>query len=36
VENDPKGKEVYDENLSMLVDEIDARLFGEELVELLG
>jgi hypothetical protein len=32
VENDPKGKEVYDENLSMLVDEIDARLFGEGCV----
>jgi len=36
VKNDPEGKEIYEENLSKLVDEIDARLFGEEMVELLG
>jgi ABC-type Zn uptake system ZnuABC Zn-binding protein ZnuA len=36
VKNDPEGKEVYEENLGELVGEIDARLLGEELVELLG
>jgi ABC-type Zn uptake system ZnuABC Zn-binding protein ZnuA len=36
VKNDPAGKEIYEANLSKLLDEIDARLFGRELVELLG
>jgi ABC-type Zn uptake system ZnuABC Zn-binding protein ZnuA len=36
VKNDPAGREFYEANLSRLLDEIDARLFGRELVELLG
>ena len=34
--NDPAGREFYQANLSKLLGEIDARLFGRELVELLG
>ena len=33
---DPAGKEHYEAGLQRLLDEIDRRLFGEELVELLG
>lgn len=36
VKNDPAGKEIYQANLGKLLDEIDARLFGTELVGLLG
>jgi len=36
VKNDPAGKGVYQANLDKLLGEIDARLFGEELVEVLG
>ena len=36
VKNHPAGKEVYQANLDKLLDEIDARLFGTELVEILG
>jgi ABC-type Zn uptake system ZnuABC Zn-binding protein ZnuA len=36
VKNDPAGREIYQANLSKLLDEIDGRLFGRELVELLG
>jgi len=36
VKNDPEGKEVYETNLKKLLDEFDKRLFGEELVNLLG
>ena len=36
VKNDPGGKNVYEANLQTLLDEFDARLFGEELVQLLG
>jgi ABC-type Zn uptake system ZnuABC Zn-binding protein ZnuA len=34
--NDPEGRELYDANLKNLLDEIDRRLFGDELVEFLG
>lgn len=34
--NDPDGREVYEANLELLLDEIDRRLFGSELVRLLG
>ena len=34
--NDPGGKEYYAANLKSLQNEIDRRLFGEELVKLLG
>lgn len=34
--NDRTGKEHYEKNLKDLVAEIDRRLFGEELVELIG
>ncbi len=36
IKNDPEGKDFYEENLKKLHDEIDMRLFGEELVKLLG
>ena len=34
--NDPGGKAVYEANLTKLLDEIDRRLFGPELVTLIG
>jgi len=34
--NDPAGKECYEANLEALLEEIDRRLFGPELLELLG
>jgi ABC-type Zn uptake system ZnuABC Zn-binding protein ZnuA len=36
VKNDPAGKECYEANLEALLGEIDRRLFGPELIELLG
>jgi len=33
---DPEGKAEYDARLKSLTDEIDRRLFGEELVQILG
>jgi zinc/manganese transport system substrate-binding protein len=36
IKNDPTGKQLYEENLKKLHDELDSRLFGEELVGLLG
>ena len=36
IKNDHEGKDFYEENLKKLHDEIDIRLFGEELVKLLG
>jgi len=36
IKNDPDAKEFYLANLKKLHDEIDRRLFGEELVKLLG
>ena len=36
VKNDPEGKEFYLKNLKALQDELDRRLFGEELVTVLG
>jgi ABC-type Zn uptake system ZnuABC Zn-binding protein ZnuA len=34
--NDPAGKECYEANLEVFLAEIDRRLFGSELLELLG
>jgi zinc/manganese transport system substrate-binding protein len=34
--NDPAGEEYYEANLKSFLDEIDRRLFGEELLRLLG
>jgi len=34
--NDPQGKDFYAENLKKLHDELDRRLFGQDLVKLLG
>jgi ABC-type Zn uptake system ZnuABC Zn-binding protein ZnuA len=34
--NDPTGKETYEGNLEVFLEEIDRRLFGDELVRLLG
>ena len=36
IKNDPEGKKIYESNLKKLLDEFDTRLFGEELVKLLG
>jgi zinc/manganese transport system substrate-binding protein len=36
VKVDPEGRPEYQAGLSRLLDEIDRRLFGEELVKLLG
>jgi ABC-type Zn uptake system ZnuABC Zn-binding protein ZnuA len=36
VKNDPEGKQLYEANLGKLLEEIDGRLFGDELVEFLG
>ncbi|MFC1645832.1 metal ABC transporter substrate-binding protein [Candidatus Omnitrophota bacterium] len=36
IKNDPEGKEFYLANLKDLLDEIDRRLFGDELVQTLG
>ncbi len=36
IKNDPEGKDFYEENLKKLHDEMDIRMFGEELVKLLG
>ena len=36
VKNDPEGREVYLQNLAKLHQELDERLFGKELVEMLG
>ncbi len=36
IKNDPAGREYYEANLEALLEEIDRRLFGQELVELLG
>ena len=36
IKNDPGGKDFYEANLAKLHDDIDKRLFGEELVKLLG
>ena len=36
IKNDPAGRETYEKNLEQLLDEIDRRLFGDELVKLLG
>jgi len=36
IKNDPEGKQYYEQNLDKLLGEIDRRLFGEELVQMLG
>ncbi|MEJ2722835.1 MAG: metal ABC transporter substrate-binding protein [bacterium] len=36
IKNDPDGKEYYTANLDMLLDRIDRRLFGDDLVEFIG
>jgi ABC-type Zn uptake system ZnuABC Zn-binding protein ZnuA len=36
IRNDPAGESAYERNLATLEAEIDKRLFGEELVKLLG
>lgn len=36
IKNDLEGKDFYEENLKKLHDEMDRRMFGEELVKLLG
>ncbi|RKY41570.1 MAG: hypothetical protein DRP85_05870 [Candidatus Makaraimicrobium thalassicum] len=36
IKNDPDGKEFYLENVERLLDEIDKKLYGERLVEIIG
>ena len=36
IKNDPEGKKIYLQNLQNLHQEIDERLFGKKLVEMLG
>lgn len=36
IKNDPEGRAYYEANLKTILDELDRRLFGEELVKLLG
>jgi zinc/manganese transport system substrate-binding protein len=36
IRNDPKGKDIYLQNLSQLHRQIDERLFGSKLVEMIG
>lgn len=36
IKNDPEGKAYFESNLKKLQDELDNRLFGEELVKMLG
>lgn len=36
IKNDPEGKEIYLQNLKKLHRQIDERLFGPKLVEILG
>ncbi len=36
IKNDSAGKEIYKANLKRLLDQLDRRLFGDKLVELLG
>jgi len=36
IKNDPEGKEIFEKNLKILLKEFDERLFGKELVRLLG
>ena len=36
IKNDPAGKEFYKNNCDKLLKELDKRLFGEKLVEVLG
>jgi len=36
IKNDPEGREIYMQNLKILHRQIDDRLFGSELVDMLG
>ena len=36
IKNDPEGREFYEGNLERFHSEVDNRMFGEELVKLLG
>ena len=36
IKNDPAGSEFYEANLKAFLNEIDSRLFGEELIRILG
>jgi ABC-type Zn uptake system ZnuABC Zn-binding protein ZnuA len=36
IKNDPEGKEIYLQSLKKLHNQIDERLFGKKLVEMLG
>ena len=36
IKNDPEGKEIYSQNLNILHQQLDERLFGSKLVEMLG
>ena len=36
IKNDPAGRKVYTQNLKSFLQEMDSRLFGQKLVDLLG
>jgi ABC-type Zn uptake system ZnuABC Zn-binding protein ZnuA len=36
IKNDPEGKELYLQNLNRLLNQIDERLFGKKLAEMIG
>ena len=36
IRNDPEGKRYYQDNLEKVLNQLDERLFGKELVKLLG
>ncbi len=36
IKNDPAGQPLYEKNLKRLLEELDRRLFGEELVKIIG
>jgi len=36
IKNDPDGKSYYEENLNQFISQIDERLFGKDLVNILG
>ncbi len=36
IRNDPAGKEIYEANLNRFLNETNRRLFGDELLQLLG
>lgn len=36
IKNDPEGEDFYNANLNRLLDQVDRRLFGDDLVDFIG